>query len=152
MAAPTANGPKPGVEPSESRELWYFMAGKVRLPNASKYGNALNVRSRNSDVSCGFFFTPLDNRHFRPKAVVRLGCRAVSVVPFVSDVAPTVFSVMIRLEVLALPRAPAATVVAIPTTPLAVPAPGAVRRRVVIRVTSANHDTRTRLHYTGGQQ
>ena len=58
--------------------------------------------------------------HFGPDIVS-------AIVPLVPDIAPVIVSVMVRLEVLALPWAPAASVVAVATAPLAVPAPTAVR-------------------------
>src|SRR5260221_67760 len=82
--------------------------------------------------------------------------------PFVPDVAPVIASVVIGLEVPTLPRAPAAPVVADAPTPFAVPAPAAVRGRVVVRINRVNHDARDRnvdselpRHhdgYAGGQQ
>src|ERR1700730_18663603 len=75
---------------------------------------------------------------------IAVDVRTGSPVPFVSDVAPLVGSVVVRLGMRALPRAAAALMVAGAPTPFAVPAPGAVRRRVGVRL--------SRHRDAGGQQ
>ena len=68
--------------------------------------------------------------------------------PFVLDVSPAVLSVVFRLRVRTLPGATAATVVADAPAPFAVPAPDAVRGRVVVRLNRVNRDR----YDAGGQQ
>jgi hypothetical protein len=73
-----------------------------------------------------------------------INSKAVSPVPVMPNVTSVVVAVVVRLAVRALPRAPTASVVAGAPAPLAVPAPDAVRRRVVVRVNRVNHDARDR--------
>ena len=71
----------------------------------------------------------------------------MSAVTFVHDVVPAIFSMVIHLGVRALPWSPAASMVANAPAPLAIPAPGAVRGRVVVGVRRVNHDARDGSRY-----